>query len=82
MACGCPVVASDRGALPEVVGPGGLLFPPDAIDDLEEAASRLLEDPGFRRAQVERGLAQAARFPWSRTARLTLDAYRAAIGAG
>ncbi len=82
MACGCPVVASDRGALPEVVGAGGLTFPPDAIDDLEEAASRLLEDPDFRRAQVERGLAQAAGFPWSRTARLTLDAYRAAIGAG
>jgi len=82
MACGCPVVASDRGALPEVVGPGGLLFAPDAIDDLEEAASRLIEDPEFRRGQVERGLAQAATFPWSRTARLTLDAYRAAIAAG
>lgn len=82
MACGCPVVASDRGALPEVVGPGGLLFPPDATEDLEQAASRLIEDPEFRRLEVERGLAQASRFPWSRTARLTLDAYRAAIAAG
>ena len=77
MACGCPVVASDRGALPEVLGEGGLVFPPDALDDMEDAASRLLDEPEFRAAQAARGLARAAEHTWARTARATLEAYRA-----
>jgi alpha-1,3-rhamnosyl/mannosyltransferase len=81
MACGCPVVASDRGALPEVLGEGGLAFPVDALDDMEAALGRLLDDEPFRAAEVARGLARAREFPWSRTARLTLDAYRAAVRA-
>ena len=80
MACGCPVVASDRGALPEVVGDGGLCFPPDALDAIEEAAARLLEDPNAREDQVARGRLRAAQFSWARTARATLQAYRAAMG--
>ncbi len=78
MACGCPVVASDRGALPEVLGPGAISFPPDALDDLEDATGRLLDDEAFRGEQAARGLERAKAFPWSRTARLTLEAYRAA----
>jgi glycosyltransferase involved in cell wall biosynthesis len=81
MACGCPVVASDRGALPEVLGPGGLAFAPDAIDDLEDAARRLLDDEAFRAAQVERGRARARDLTWARTARATLAAYRDALSA-
>jgi glycosyltransferase involved in cell wall biosynthesis len=81
MACGCPVVASDRGALPEVVGPGGLLFAPDDVDGLEEAAGRLLDDEAFRRGQAERGLERARGFTWAATARATLAAYRDAASA-
>ena len=77
MACGCPVVASNRGALPEVVGEGGFVAGPDAYDDLEEACLALLEDENVRRAEIARGLGRAAEFPWARTARATLDAYRA-----
>jgi alpha-1,3-rhamnosyl/mannosyltransferase len=78
MACGCPVVASDRGALPEVLGPGGLCFGPDALDDLEDAAGRMLEDGDARDAEVARGLARAREFTWARTAEATLAAYRSA----
>lgn len=76
MACGCPVVASTAGALPEVLGDGGLCFRPDALDDLEEATSRLLDDPEARAAEATRGLARAAAFSWEATARATLEAYR------
>jgi glycosyltransferase involved in cell wall biosynthesis len=79
MACACPVVASNAGALLEVVGPGGLTAPPDATDDLEEMVTRMLEDDDARRAEIERGRRHAAQFTWERTARVTLDAYRAAI---
>ena len=75
MACGCPVVASTAGALPEVLGEGALCFRPDALDDLEEATSRMLDDPDARAAEVARGLARAATFSWEATARATLAAY-------
>ena len=82
MASGCPVVASNAGALPEVIGEGGLVFPPSACDELEDAARGLLEDPDFRAHHVARGIERAKAFPWQRTARATLDAYAAACGAG
>lgn len=81
MACGCPVVCSDRGALREVAGEGALSFGPDAFDDLEAAAARLLDDADFRAEHVARGLSRAREFPWSRTAAATLSAYRAAASA-
>jgi glycosyltransferase involved in cell wall biosynthesis len=81
MACGCPVVASDRGALPEVLGPGGLAFPVDAADEMEDALERLLSEEDARRAEVERGLSRAREFSWARTARATLRAYEEAASA-
>jgi len=81
MACGCPTVVSDRGALPEVAGPGAFAFGPDAFDDLEDGCRRLMEDEDVRRAEIARGTARAAEFGWSRAAATTLEAYRAAISA-
>ena len=40
MACGVPVVASDTGALPDVVGEAGLLVPPDDADALAVCLER------------------------------------------
>ena len=50
MACGAPVVASRRGALPEVVGSAGLLFDPDRPGDLYDVLRRVLTDHGAARS--------------------------------
>lgn len=55
-ACGCPVICSDRTSLPEVAGPGGLVFALDDEAGMAEAALRLNEE-GFRSGVVGRGLA-------------------------
>ena len=72
---GCPVVASNRGSLPEVVGAAGLLLEPDDVDAWAEALWRVLTDDvlsdGLRRAGPE----QAGQFTWERTARATLSLY-------
>jgi glycosyltransferase involved in cell wall biosynthesis len=77
MACGAPVVVSNRGALPEVVGDAGVVVEPTA-DAVEEALHRVITEPGLadrlRRAGVER----AGRFSWPRTAAGWLEALRAA----
>jgi len=76
MACGTPVVAADRGSLPEIVGDAGLLVNPEDPDELADAVRRLLADDQLRTELARRGGIQAARFSWPETARRTWEAYR------
>ncbi|MBN1179119.1 MAG: glycosyltransferase family 4 protein, partial [Anaerolineae bacterium] len=76
MACGVPVVGSQAASLPEVVGDGGVLLPPDDAAGMAGALIQLATDSSFHAALRRRALAQAARFSWEHTARETLAAYR------
>lgn len=68
MALGCPVVASNTSALPEVLEDAAILCDPDADDDWVEAVRRLSLDPVAREDFKARGLARAARHSWRRSA--------------
>jgi alpha-1,3-rhamnosyl/mannosyltransferase len=74
MACGTSIIASNTSSLPEVVGDAGLLVPPQRAP-LADAMQRLLDDAALRAHLRERGLVQAQRFSWTRTARETLSVY-------
>lgn len=77
MACGTPVIASDRGSYPEVLGGGAAaLLPLDDPSPWADALRSLLHDTKVRETAIQRGLAHAARFRWEETARLTWTAYR------
>ncbi len=73
MACGVPVVASNAGSLPEVVGDAALQVPPTDEEAVAHALSTVLTDANLRRAMRDRGLKQAAQFSWPAAARRTLD---------
>ena len=79
MAVGLPVIASRRGALPEVVGDAGVLV--DAEDDVAFAAAidALLADPQRRATHADLGVARAREFDWNDSAARLLTAYRAAL---
>lgn len=79
MQVGVPVVASTRGALPEVVGDAGTLVEPTDHAALAAAIDALLGDPGRRAAQAAAGRARAASFSWSDSAASLLEAYRQAV---
>ena len=81
MTLGVPVVASNRGALPEVVGSAGLLFDPTDAAALTHALSRILDEPGLRARCAARGPVQAREFDWRASARTLRSAYRKAIEA-
>lgn len=68
MTCGAPIVASDRAAIPEVVGDAGILI--DAEDDvaLKDNLIRLFESPGERERLRALGLARSRQFTWGRAA--------------
>jgi glycosyltransferase involved in cell wall biosynthesis len=76
MACETPVIAADRGSLPEIVADAGLLIDPEDADGLAAAIGRLLEDDQLRTQLIRQGKVQAARFSWSETARQTWQVYR------
>jgi glycosyltransferase involved in cell wall biosynthesis len=76
MACGAPVVASCRGALPEVIGPAGLLFDPDRAGDLHDVLRRVLTDAALRERLRRLGPQRAAEFSWDRAAQRTLSVFR------
>jgi glycosyltransferase involved in cell wall biosynthesis len=79
MTMGVPVIASRRGALPEVVGEAGILV--DALDDVAFAAAidALLADPGRRRLHADAGVARAREFSWDDGAARLMAAYREAV---
>jgi glycosyltransferase involved in cell wall biosynthesis len=76
MTIGVPVVASNRGALPEVVGGAGILVEPEDAHALASAIERVLDDAALRLRMVHDGLAQAAEFSWARSADRLYEAYR------
>lgn len=79
MAAGTPVVASNRGSLPEVLGDAALL--PDPEDDraMAEAIEAVLSRPEVRERLRTAGLARARMFTWDRCAEKTIDVYREAL---
>lgn len=79
-AAGVPVVASDSGALPEVVAGAGLLVPPGDPTALGDALVRFIEEPDLWARLRAAGLAEAGRFSWERVAEEQLAFYRGALG--
>ncbi len=78
MSAGIPVVASNRGALPEVAGGAADLVDADDPEGFARALERLLTDDTWAEARARAGLARAATYTWESTAQRLHDAYRAA----
>lgn len=68
MACGTPVVCSDRSALPEVAGNAALLVEPRDVEAMAGTLKSLLDDPQAQQQLAERGRLRARRFQWRHTA--------------
>jgi len=81
MTLGIPVVASNRGALPEVLGDAGLLVDPDDATGMARAIERMIEDEPFAAECSAKGIVRSRQFTWELTARRTFDAYQQAIDA-
>ena len=79
MACGTPVISSTRGALEEVVADAAIIVDPESIPDITHALTELSNDAGLADSLKSKGLANAARFHWSRTAEEVTGIYRKAV---
>ncbi len=79
MAFGVPVVSSNSSSLPELVGDAGILISPDEIDRWASELCRLVVDRAARKKLRDKGFRQVRLFSWDKTARMTLDAFNAAL---
>ena len=73
MACGTPVVVSNRGALPELVADAGLVADAARPEEIAGALARVLADGGLRAELRRRGLERASLYTADRTAGRVLE---------
>ena len=73
MACGAPVLSSDRGSLPEVVGDAGLYFDPFDIESISAALIEMVENTSLREQLAHSAVSRAGQFTWERVAHVTLQ---------
>jgi glycosyltransferase involved in cell wall biosynthesis len=76
MACGAPVVCSDRSSLPEVAGSAALLCDPTDHASIGNALAKILRDAELADDLRRLGRRRAAEFSWRRTAEATASCYR------
>jgi glycosyltransferase involved in cell wall biosynthesis len=79
MSLGVPVVAANRGSLPEVLGDAGALVDPEQPADIARAIARMLSDAVYASACAARGVERARGFRWERTAHRVFEMYQQAI---
>ena len=73
MACGCPVIAANNSAMPEILGEGNALFvSPKGIDAIAQSMDHLIANEGLVRDLREKGIRQAKNYTWEKTAKETL----------
>lgn len=59
MACGVPVIGSDSGEIPNVIGDAGLIFHEGSVQDLTKALTALMDNPSLRGELGSKGRARA-----------------------
>jgi glycosyltransferase involved in cell wall biosynthesis len=79
MTLGVPVIASNRGSLPEVLGDAGLLVDPGDEASLADAMARVLDEPERRARMRTAGIERSRAFSWDASAARVYAAYERAV---
>jgi glycosyltransferase involved in cell wall biosynthesis len=74
--CGTPVIAADNSSIPEVVDSAGILLPIDSEKIWAENIIKVLGSASLQKELREKGLVQAKKFSWGKTARETVEVYK------
>ena len=75
MASGCPVITSKNGSLKEVGGDGVYHIDPENLDSIEKGIEKVWNDTNLQKELSRKGLGQAKKFTWEKTATQTLKVY-------
>jgi len=81
MQCGIPVLVSNVSSLPEIVKDAGMMANPLDVDDIVNKMEIVMQNEQLRKTLSLKGIEQAAKFSWEKTARETMEAYKKALDA-
>jgi len=70
MKCGVPVITSDNSSLPEICGDAALLVDPLDVNAICQAIETLCTNPSLRESLIQKGIVQAQKYSWARSADL------------
>ncbi len=73
MNCGAPVVTSNNSSFPEITGSAGIMIDPDRPDEIFQAVKNILLNKNLRENLTKKGLEQAKKFNWQKTAQEFLN---------
>lgn len=73
MAAGLPIICSNRGPMPEMLGNSGLYFDPENIDEISDSMLRMINSISMRTTMSEAAYQKSKRFSWDNCADLTFD---------
>lgn len=76
MACRVPVLSSNKGSLPEVIGDAGLFYDPLDIADITKTVLRFFEEPGLRQQLTTAALPRSQLFSWGKGAEMAEQCFR------
>ncbi|NLB56555.1 MAG: glycosyltransferase family 4 protein [Lentisphaerae bacterium] len=76
MACGTPVLSSNGGSLPEVLGDAAFILPATDPEEWAEQSIILMQDTDLRNELINSGKEKASSYKWADTAAQTWDVYR------
>ncbi len=76
MQSGCPVIASNTSSIPEVVEDSAILIDPQSYTEISGAMIKLIKDEDFGESLRQKGLLQAKKFSWEKSAEELLEVIR------
>lgn len=75
MACGTPVLSSDQGSSPEIVGDGGLFFDPKSSEDISRCVVEFFSDPSLQARLSGQAVTRAGTFDWDKAASMAEECF-------
>ncbi|MBI2148946.1 glycosyltransferase family 4 protein [Candidatus Woesearchaeota archaeon] len=76
MACGCPVITSNKTSLPEVVEEAGIQIDPNDIEGISKAIIKVISDKKTKEIMIKKGLMQSKKFGSRECGEKTVEAYK------
>lgn len=79
MQCGCPVVTTKGGSLLEVAGDAAIFVDGYTVESIKEGISDVYVNHHVQEDLIQKGLMQASKFSWEKTADVTIESYKKAL---
>jgi len=76
MACGCPVITSKEGSLPEVAMDAAFYVDAYDVENIAAGIKKVFDNQKLQKELEEKGLENIKQFSWEKTAKKTLDVYK------